>query len=132
MSKNYPKFVLSFRIRKIKKKRTKALIGSPQKKGDCIRVFKMSPKKPNSAKRSVARVLLSNKRKTSVFIPGINHNLQKHSTILVRGGRAQDLPGVNFRAVRGKFDLDRVYGRAKSRSKYGGEKIWKDRVVQED
>jgi small subunit ribosomal protein S12 len=83
----------------------------------------MSPKKPNSAKRSVARVLLSNKRKTTVFIPGIGHNLQKHSTILVRGGRAQDLPGVNFRAMRGQFDLERIYGRAKSRSKYGGKKV---------
>jgi small subunit ribosomal protein S12 len=131
MLKNCPQSVLSFRVRKIKKKRTKSLMGSPQKKGDCIRVFKMSPKKPNSAKRSVARVLLSNKKKTTVYIPGINHNLQKHSTILVRGGRAQDLPGVNFRAIRGKFDLDRVYGRAKSRSKYGGGKVWKDRVVED-
>jgi small subunit ribosomal protein S12 len=129
--KNCPKSVLSFRERKIKKKRTKALMGSPQKKGDCIRVFKMSPKKPNSAKRSVARVLLSNKKKTTVYIPGIDHNLQKHSTILVRGGRAQDLPGVNFRAVRGKFDLDRVYGRSKSRSKYGGGKVWKGRGLED-
>jgi small subunit ribosomal protein S12 len=123
MLKNSLKALVSFRIRKIKKKRTKALKGSPQKKGDCIRVFKMSPKKPNSAKRSVARVLLSNKKKTTVYIPGVGHNLQKHSTILVRGGRAQDLPGVNFRAIRGKFDLDRVYGRGKSRSKYGGRKV---------
>jgi len=83
----------------------------------------MSPKKPNSAKRSVARVLLSNKKKTTVFIPGMGHNLQKHSTVLVRGGRAQDLPGVNFRVIRGKFDLERVYGRGKSRSKYGGRKV---------
>jgi small subunit ribosomal protein S12 len=123
MLKNCLKSLVSFRVRKIKKKRTKALIGSPQKKGDCLRVFKMSPKKPNSAKRSVARVLLSNKRKATVYIPGVGHNLQKHSTILVRGGRAQDLPGVNFRAIRGKFDLERVYGRGKSRSKYGGRKV---------
>jgi small subunit ribosomal protein S12 len=123
MLKNCLKGVVCFRIRKIKKKRTKALKGSPQKKGDCLRVFKMSPKKPNSAKRSVARVLLSNKRKTTVFIPGVGHNLQKHSTILVRGGRAQDLPGVNFRAIRGKFDLEQLYGRGKSRSKYGGRKV---------
>jgi small subunit ribosomal protein S12 len=129
MLKNSLKALVSFRIRKIKKKRTKALKGSPQKKGDCIRVFKMSPKKPNSAKRSVARVLLSNKKKTTVYIPGVGHNLQKHSTILVRGGRAQDLPGVNFRAIRGKFDLDRVYGRGKSRSKYGGRKVWKSSKV---
>jgi small subunit ribosomal protein S12 len=121
--KNSVRGMLDFRERKIKKKRTKALKGSPQKKGDCLRVFKMSPKKPNSAKRSVARVLLSNKKKTSVYIPGIGHNIQKHSTILVRGGRAQDLPGVNFRAIRGKFDLERVFGRKKSRSKYGGEKV---------
>ena len=78
-------------------------------------MFKLAPKKPNSAKRSVARVLLSNKRKTIVYIPGVGHNLQKHSTLLIRGGRAQDLPGVNFRAIRGKFDLDRIYGRGKSR-----------------
>lgn len=123
MLKNSLKSIVNFRIRKIKKKRTKALIGSPQKKGDCLRVFKMSPKKPNSAKRSVARVLLTNKKKTTVYIPGVDHNLQKHSTVLVRGGRAQDLPGVNFRVIRGKFDLERVYGRAKSRSKYGGRKI---------
>jgi small subunit ribosomal protein S12 len=125
MLKNSLTAIVSFRVRKIKKKRTKALIGSPQKKGDCLRVFKMSPKKPNSAKRSVARVLLSNKKKTTVYIPGVGHNLQKHSTVLVRGGRAQDLPGVNFRAIRGKFDLERIYGRAKSRSKYGGRKVWK-------
>lgn len=123
MLQNSLKGLMTFRIRKIKKKRTKALKGSPQKKGDCIRVFKMSPKKPNSAKRSVARVLLSNKKKTTVFIPGVGHNLQKHSTVLIRGGRAQDLPGVNFRAIRGKFDLERVFGRKKSRSKYGGEKV---------
>lgn len=123
MLKNSLTAIVSFRVRKIKKKRTKALIGSPQKKGDCLRVFKMSPKKPNSAKRSVARVLLSNKKKTTVYIPGVGHNLQKHSTVLVRGGRAQDLPGVNFRAIRGKFDLERIYGRAKSRSKYGGRKV---------
>jgi small subunit ribosomal protein S12 len=87
----------------------------------------MSPKKPNSAKRSVARVLLSNKRKATVYIPGMGHNLQKHSTVLVRGGPAQDLPGVNLRLIRGKFDLERVYGRGKSRSKYGGRKVWKVR-----
>jgi small subunit ribosomal protein S12 len=121
--KNSVKGLLDFRERKIKKKRTKALKGSPQKKGDCLRVFKMSPKKPNSAKRSVARVLLSNKKKTTVYIPGIGHNIQKHSTVLVRGGRAQDLPGVNFRAIRGKFDLEKVFGRKKSRSKYGGERV---------
>jgi small subunit ribosomal protein S12 len=123
MLKNSVKGITTFRIRKIKKKRTKALKGSPQKKGDCLRVFKMSPKKPNSAKRSVARVLLSNKKRTAVYIPGIGHNLQKHSTVLIRGGRAQDLPGVNFRAIRGKFDLERVFGRKKSRSKYGGQKV---------
>ena len=86
----------------------------------------MSPKKPNSAKRSVARVLLTNKKRATVYIPGIGHNIQKHSTILVRGGRAQDLPGVNLRAIRGKFDLERVYGRKKSRSKYGGERVLPD------
>jgi small subunit ribosomal protein S12 len=123
MVKNSVSAIMSFRQNKIKKKRTKALLGCPQKKADCVRVFKLSPKKPNSAKRSVARVLLSNKKKTIVYIPGVGHNLQKHSTVLVRGGRAQDLPGVNFRVFRGKFDLERVYGRGKSRSKYGGRKV---------
>jgi small subunit ribosomal protein S12 len=99
-------------------------MGAPQKKGDCLRVFKLSPKKPNSAKRSVVRVLLTNGRKPTAYIPGGDHSLQKHSTILVRGGNSPDLPGVNLRALRGKFDLDRVYGRAKSRSKYGGRKVW--------
>jgi small subunit ribosomal protein S12 len=96
MLKNSVKSIVTFRIRKIKKKRTKALMGSPQKKGDCLRVFKMSPKKPNSAKRSVARVSLSNKRRTSVFIPGIDHTLQKHSTILVRGGGGSRFSGSKF------------------------------------
>lgn len=123
MIKHSLKRINSFRSRKLKKKRTKALTSCPQKRGDCVKVFKLAPKKPNSAKRSVARVLLSNKRKTIVYIPGVGHNLQKHSTLLIRGGRAQDLPGVNFRAIRGKFDLDRIYGRGKSRSKYGGSKV---------
>lgn len=113
----------SDRKKKKKKKRTKSLNGCPQKRGDCIRVFTMSPKKPNSANRSVARVSLSNNKNVTVFIPGISHNLQKHSTVLIRGGRAQDLPGVHFRAIRGKFDLDRLYGLGKSRSKYGGRKL---------
>lgn len=115
---------LKKRQRLNKKKRTKALAGCPQKKGDCEKVFKKSPKKPNSANRSVAKVLLSNGRRVDVYIPGVGHNLQKHSTVLIRGGRTQDLPGVNYKAMRGKYDLDKLHGRRKSRSKYGGKKIW--------
>ena len=123
MIRNYLNSSYFFRVRKITKKRTKSLKGSPQKKGDCLRVFKLSPKKPNSANRSVARVRLTNGKNVTVYIPGTGHNLQKHSTILIRGGRAQDLPGVHFRAIRGKFDLSRIYGHGQGRSKYGGRKV---------
>ena len=116
---------LFFRKNRVKRKRTRSLTACPQKKGDCIKVFKMSPKKPNSANRSVARVKLTNGKKVFVYIPGKGHNLQQHSTVLIRGGRAQDLPGVHFRAIRGKFDLERIEFVGQGRSKYGGRKIWK-------
>ena len=112
------------RIRKITKKKTPALNGNPQVKGSCNKVFTRSPKKPNSANRKVAKVALtSNKKKTICHIPGIKHSLQRYSTILIRGGRVRDLPGIKYRAVRGKLDLKKVYDRFKARSKYGIPKI---------
>jgi small subunit ribosomal protein S12 len=112
------------RNKKLKKNRNLILEGSPQKKGTCIKVFVMSPKKPNSATRKVVKVLLtSNKKSSHCHIPGIKHSLQKYSTVLIRGGRVKDLPGVKYRLIRGKFDLKRVYDRLKSRSKYGINKL---------
>jgi small subunit ribosomal protein S12 len=107
------------RITKKKKNRVAALQGSPFKKGVCIRVYRMKPKKPNSAQRKVARVKLCNNRKIAVFIPGEGHALQEHSVVLVRGGRVPDLPGVKFHAVRSKYDFTAVTNRKSSPSKYG-------------
>ena len=109
-------------IRKKRKKKFKKLILEccPQKKATCLKIFIASPKKPNSASRKVAKViLLSNRKVTQCHIPGIKHNLQRYSTVLIRGGRVRDLPGVKYRLVRGKFDLKNVYDRSKARSKYG-------------
>jgi|TARA_B110000967_G_C18550812_1_gene395282 small subunit ribosomal protein S12 len=109
-------------FRKKKKKKIKKLIleKCPQKKATCLKVFVTSPKKPNSASRKVAKVvLLSNRKVTQCHIPGIKHSLQRYSTVLLRGGRVKDLPGVKYRLVRGKFDLKRVFNRSKARSKYG-------------
>ena len=113
---------LAKKFRKKKKKKFKKLIlgGCPQKKATCLKVFVTSPKKPNSASRKVAKVvLLSSKKVTHCHIPGIKHSLQRYSSVLIRGGRVRDLPGIKYRVVRGKFDLKRVYDRAKARSKYG-------------
>lgn len=114
------------KIRKIKKNKTKKLIleKCPQKKGTCLKVFTASPKKPNSASRKVVKIaLLSTKKQTQCHIPGIKHNLQRYSTVLIRGGRVKDLPGVKYRVIRGKFDLKCVYDRFKARSKYGISRI---------
>ena len=112
------------RKKKIKKNKKVILEGCPQKKGICLKVFLTSPKKPNSASRKIAKVLLlSNKKTVHCHIPGIKHSLQKYSTVLIRGGRVKDLPGVKYRIVRGKFDLKRVYDRSKARSKYGIPKL---------
>lgn len=92
---------------------------APQKRGTCVKVFQTTPRKPNSAVRKVARVLLSNYRRLTAYIPGKSHNLQKHSVVLVRGGRVKDLPGVRYTIIRGKFDLQRVVEKRKARSKYG-------------
>lgn len=95
------------------------LQGNPQKKGTCLRVFTISPRKPNSAVRKVARVLLSNGITTTAYIPGEKHSLQEHASVLVRGGRVKDLPGVQHKIIRGTFDCSGVVGRKTSRSKYG-------------
>lgn len=102
----------------------KALEMCPQKKGNCLKVFITTPKKPNSAARKTAKVvLISNKQVVRCHIPGIKHTLQKYSTVLVRGAQVRDLPGIKYRVIRGKFDLKRVYDRTKSRSKYGIPKL---------
>lgn len=110
------------RLKKASSPRLKALGLSPQKKGVCIKVFITSPKKPNSANRKVARVRLSNKLFVTCSIPGEGHGLQKFSTILVRGARVRDLPGVKYKAVRGIFDLSGVKNRKRARSIYGASK----------
>jgi len=100
---------------------SKSLI-SPQKRGVCVMVKTMTPKKPNSALRKVARVRLSNKVEVTCYIQGIGHSLAEHSVVLVRGGRVKDLPGVKYHVIRGKYDSAGVEGRKKARSKYGTKK----------
>ncbi|MBU0686686.1 MAG: 30S ribosomal protein S12 [Candidatus Margulisbacteria bacterium] len=110
--------------RKSKKEKSKApaLEGNPLKRGVCIRVYTTTPKKPNSALRKVARVRLTNGIEVSAYIPGVGHNLQEHSVVIVRGGRVKDLPGVRYHIVRGIMDTGGVEGRNQSRSKYGAKK----------
>jgi len=110
--------------RKPKKRKSKspALDGCPQKRGVCIRVYTTTPKKPNSALRKVAKVRLSNGKEVIAYIPGIGHNLQEHSVVLVRGGRVKDLPGVKYHIVRGVYDAAGVANRRNSRSKYGAKR----------
>jgi len=107
------------RGKKVKKSKAPALQGCPQKRGVCIRVYTVTPKKPNSALRKVARVRLTNGIEVTAYIPGIGHNLQEHSVVLVRGGRVRDLPGVRYKIIRGALDAAGVQNRRKSRSKYG-------------
>ncbi len=107
---------------KIKKVKTPALRGNPQKKGVCIKVFTRTPKKPNSAIRKVAKVRLCTKTRIESYIPGEGHNLQEYSVVLVRGGRVQDLPGVKYKNIRGKYDFKGVKGRKQARSRYGVKK----------
>ena len=99
-----------------------ALQESPQKRGVCVRVFTTTPKKPNSALRKVARVRLTNGIEVTAYIPGVGHNLQEHSLVLIRGGRVKDLPGVRYHIVRGSLDLQGVKDRKQSRSKYGAKR----------
>src|ERR687887_2863294 len=106
------------------RKRTKspALKGSPQRRGVCTRVFTMTPKKPNSALRKVARVRLTGGSEVNAYIPGVGHNLQEHSIVLVRGGRVKDLPGVRYKIIRGTLDTQGVRNRKQARSRYGAKK----------
>jgi small subunit ribosomal protein S12 len=109
---------------KIKKKtKTPALKNCPQKRGVCLRVYTTTPKKPNSALRKVARVKLTSNIEVTAYIPGVGHNLQEHSVVLVRGGRIKDLPGVRYRIIRGHLDTSGVKNRKQGRSKYGTKKI---------
>jgi len=106
----------------IKKTKSPALEGCPQKRGVCVRVYTTTPKKPNSALRKVTRVRLSNGAVVTAYIPGEGHALQEHSIVLVRGGRVKDLPGVRYHIVRGVYDSVGVENRKKSRSRYGTKK----------
>lgn len=112
------------RERKQQKEKSKspALTSCPQRRGVCTRVFTSTPKKPNSALRKVARVRLSNGFEVNSYIPGIGHNLQEHSVVLIRGGRVKDLPGVRYHVVRGVLDTQGVNNRVRGRSKYGTKK----------
>ncbi len=105
-----------------KKTKSPALKNCPQRRGVCIRVYTMTPKKPNSALRKIARVRLTNGIEVTAYIPGEGHNLQEHSIVLVRGGRIKDLPGVRYHVIRGPQDATGVEGRKRSRSKYGTKK----------
>ena len=107
---------------KITKVKTAALKGSPQRRGVCTRVYTTTPKKPNSALRKVARVRLTNGIEVTSYIPGVGHNLQEHSVVLIRGGRVKDLPGVRYHIIRGTLDTMGVESRRRGRSKYGAKR----------
>lgn len=134
---NISQLVRKGRKNKIKKFKTPALhrnfnaihrrgkmepVGSPFKRGVCVKVFTTTPKKPNSALRKVARVRLTNGMEVTAYIPGEGHNLQEHSIVLIRGGRVKDLPGVRYHVVRGILDTEGVQGRKQGRSRYGAKK----------
>ena len=104
------------------KSKVPALAASPQKRGVCTRVYTTTPKKPNSALRKVARARLTNQAEVTTYIPGIGHNLQEHSIVLVRGGRVKDLPGVRYHIIRGTLDAAGVENRKQARSKYGAKR----------
>ncbi|MCK5515667.1 MAG: 30S ribosomal protein S12 [Desulfobulbaceae bacterium] len=110
------------RKKSVKKTNTPALKGSPQKRGVCVRVYTTTPKKPNSALRKVARVRLTNGIEVTSYIPGIGHNLQEHSVVMIRGGRVKDLPGVRYHVIRGTLDTLGVSDRRQGRSKYGAKR----------
>lgn len=105
-----------------KKEKAPALQGSPQKRGVCIRVYTTTPKKPNSALRKVARIRLTNGIEVTTYIPGVGHNLQEHSIVLIRGGRVKDLPGVRYHVIRGTQDTAGVQDRRQGRSLYGAKR----------
>ena len=118
----FNQLVRSGRTRIRYKTKSPALQGSPQRRGVCTRVYTSTPKKPNSALRKVARVRLTNGIEVTTYIPGIGHNLQEHSIVLIRGGRVKDLPGVRYHVVRGTLDSVGVQDRKNSRSKYGAKR----------
>ena len=110
------------RKRKVEKRNVPALEACPQKRGVCLIVRTQTPKKPNSALRKVARVRLTNGKEVTAYIPGVDHNLQEHSTVMIRGGRVRDLPGVRYHTVRGSLDAQGVEKRRQGRSKYGAKR----------
>ena len=114
--------VRSSRKKQVAKTTAPALKSNPQKRGVCTRVYTTTPKKPNSALRKVARVRLTNGMEVTSYIPGVGHNLQEHSVVLIRGGRVKDLPGVRYHIIRGTLDTAGVNDRKQSRSKYGTKK----------
>ena len=110
------------RVPKIYREKARHLEASPQKRGVCTRVYTTTPKKPNSALRKVARVRLTSGIEVTAYIPGVGHNLQEHSIVLVRGGRVKDLPGVRYKIIRGALDTQGVKNRKQARSRYGAKK----------
>jgi len=110
------------RSKPVRKTASPALKSCPQKRGVCVRVYTSTPKKPNSALRKVARVRLTNGMEVTTYIPGVGHNLQEHSIVMIRGGRVKDLPGVRYHVVRGSLDTLGVESRRQGRSKYGAKK----------
>ena len=110
------------RSKPVKKTDSPALKACPQNRGVCVRVYTSTPKKPNSALRKVARVRLTNGMEVTTYIPGVGHNLQEHSIVMIRGGRVKDLPGLRYHVVRGSLDTLGVEGRMQSRSKYGAKR----------
>jgi small subunit ribosomal protein S12 len=112
---------LLYTLNSVKQRRVRQMIGAPQKRGVCTKVGTMTPKKPNSALRKIARVRLTNGIEVTAYIPGEGHSLQEHSVVLVRGGRVKDLPGVRYHIVRGTLDTTGVAKRSQGRSKYGAK-----------
>lgn len=113
------------RAKQVDKTKSPALVSCPQRRGVCTRVYTTTPKKPNSALRKVARVRLTNGFEVTSYIPGIGHNLQEHSVVLIRGGRVKDLPGVRYHTIRGTLDAAGVKNREQARSKYGAKRAKK-------
>ena len=119
----YTQLCRNKRVPKKKINRTPALQGCPQKKGVCLKMVLRAPKKPNSGLKRLTKVVLTNRKKIYAYIPGEGHNIRTYSTVLLRGGRVKDLPGVKYRLIRGKFDLAGMHDRKTSRSKYGGKNL---------
>lgn len=113
------------RTQKKRRNKVPALSSNPQKKGICLKIFLRTPKKPNSALRKLARLRLTNNKKITAYIPGEGHKLQEYSTVLIRGGRVKDLPGIKYTIVRGKLDFEGLKNRKTSRSKYGTKNLTK-------